>query len=85
MLCSGGNWLMWRQLLCWALLLAAAGDSKSQRWPFHKEAVAGSWGLHAMAGVIFSVAPVYLTVKMVLSECEKGPGGKCLESTQMWF
>ena len=67
------------------LLLAAAGDSKSQRWPFHKEAVAGSWGLHAMAGVVFSVAPVYLTVKMVLSECEKGPGGKCLESTQMWF
>jgi len=49
-------------LLCWA-----GQDKVSLRWPFHKEVVVGSFGLHLLFGLLLCNVPVFHTVAAVLS------------------
>eukprot|EP00300_Choanocystis_sp_HF-7_P012229 c17800_g2_i1.p1 GENE.c17800_g2_i1~~c17800_g2_i1.p1 ORF type:complete len:432 (-),score=65.23 c17800_g2_i1:612-1907(-) len=47
-------------------LLLALGDTLSPRWPFHREAVVGAFGLHLLIGALFCVVPVYHIMTMLL-------------------
>jgi len=59
-LLSGGPVLM-------GFLLQFFGKDKfSAFWPFHKEGIVGTFGLHLVVGFCFTVLPVYHTITTVL-------------------
>lgn len=49
------------------LLLKMSGDSLPTRWPFHKESIMGSFGLHCFLGGFFAIFPVYQTISLALA------------------
>ena len=49
------------------VLWVATSDRFSLRWPFHKDPVFGSFGLHFVVGFVVSVMPVYGIVHAVLA------------------
>eukprot|EP00050_Salpingoeca_kvevrii_P006790 m.291675 g.291675 ORF g.291675 m.291675 type:complete len:458 (+) comp12501_c0_seq1:1-1374(+) len=49
-------------ILLGLLILWLTGDKQSARWPFHKEPLFGTFGLHTLLGWAVTVVPVYQTV-----------------------
>jgi len=50
------------------VIIRAFGDDKmSLRWPFHKDAVLGSFGFHIVVGFCFTVIPVYHTITTAMA------------------
>ena len=49
------------------VLWVVTSDRFSLRWPFHKDPIVGSFGLHFVVGFVVSVMPVYGIVHAVLA------------------
>lgn len=55
------------------LMLKLTNDRLSIRWPFHKEAIVGAFGLHYVVGFVVSAMPVYCAAASLLGVTEAVP------------
>lgn len=53
--------------------LKITGDRLSMRWPFHKEAIAGAFGLHVLIGFVVSALPIYSAAAALLGATDAVP------------
>jgi hypothetical protein len=59
--CSAGP-VLFAVVLC-----VLSGDKRSLAWPFHREPLAGSLGLHLAIGCLLAAGPVFTTAMAALA------------------